>query len=123
MPAVNVTAGELLRIIDFLRESQRPLEKRTRFSQGDPAWNMTLYVMEQYLRGSPVTVTALARASGLPHATAIRRIGQMTKSGTLLRVPKGRGLKGHNLLPSEGMVEDFTAYGAGMKRLLARTVG
>lgn len=123
MPTVNVTAGELLRIIDLLREIENPFEKRARFSEGDPAWNITLYVMEQYLRGTPVTVTALARASGLPHATAIRRIGQLTKGGSLLRVPKGPGLKGHNLLPSEGMVEDFTAYGAAMKRLLARTIG
>jgi len=123
MPGASVTAEELLRIIHFLRDVQAPLEHQKRFSDGDPAWNMTLYIMEQYLHGAAITTTALARASGLPHATAMRRIAQMTKSGHLLRVPKGGGLKGHNLLPSEGAVEDFTTFGAGMKRLLARTVG
>jgi len=56
----------------------------------DPAWDMLLDLMAARLEGSPVAVSSLCIASGVPATTALRWIRTLTERGLLVRVADPR---------------------------------
>lgn len=119
----NITPSEVLRIIAFLKGLREPFDTQTIFGEPDPVWNIVLFLMETHLRGVPVTIGNLAAASGLPHGTAMRRIGRMVREGLIVRIPKGAGMKTYHLRPSANLIADFLSYCFRVKTLFARTIG
>ncbi|WP_054107800.1 MarR family winged helix-turn-helix transcriptional regulator [Novosphingobium sp. AAP83] len=52
----------------------------------DPAWDMLLELTAARAEGTPISVTSLCIASGVPSTTALRWIGLMTEAGLFERV-------------------------------------
>ncbi|MEN5249925.1 response regulator [Brucella pseudintermedia] len=75
----NERLKELLRIRDI----------RAQFFPGklfiDPAWHIMLELMENYLAGTTITAFSLFVVSGVPTATASRRLDDMENAGLIQR--------------------------------------
>ena len=72
-----MTEFELLRIITFLERMRQPYDRMLNAAEPDPNWNIILYLMKHHLRGENVTMSSLASATGVPFASAMRRIHKM----------------------------------------------
>lgn len=79
------TAPSKERLLDLLRIR----DVRAQFFPGkmfvDPAWHMLMELMEGHLTGNPSTAFNLYVISGVPIATASRRLDDLTKSGMVHR--------------------------------------
>jgi DNA-binding MarR family transcriptional regulator len=74
----------------LVRQIIRQRQLRTRFFDealfGDPAWDMLLELTAAQAEDTPISVTSLCIASGVPSTTALRWIGLMTDAGLFERV-------------------------------------
>ncbi|KAB2689880.1 response regulator [Brucella intermedia] len=72
-----------------LKELVRIRDVRAQFFPGklfvDPAWHIMLELMENYLAGNTVKAFSLFMVSGVPIATASRRLDEMERSGLIHR--------------------------------------
>lgn len=118
-----VTEYELLRIISFLEKVRSPYVEMLPFAEADPAWNILFALMKAHLRGREIRITGLAAEAGIPHATAIRRIGRLIEEGHIVEKPIDRLEKGVRLVPSEALNADFVRFAKRIKGLLAETFG
>jgi len=74
-------------VLEMLREMRRVRSKylpEELFS--DPCWDVLLDLYEARLSSTQVSVTALGATSGVPMATALRRIGELQQHGLVERV-------------------------------------
>ncbi|WAJ28869.1 extracellular solute-binding protein [Antarcticirhabdus aurantiaca] len=114
---------EVLRVIEFLEQTREPFRKGMPAVDDEPIWNITTFLIKSEIRGQVVTVSTLASVTGIPYATSMRLISKLVETGTIVRVPRGKGGKSHALQPGPAMRDAFRSYARGIKALLARTVG
>jgi len=114
---------ELLRVIDFVDETRAPLHRLLRHTDPDPVWNVTAFLMKNEILGLPVTMASLVQVTGVPYSTSRRVILGMIEEGYIVRRPRTRTGKTFTLHPSREMATTFREYGAGIKALIARTLG
>ena len=79
-----VTAEAVKLLIRQRKDRERFFDSRL-FS--DPAWDMLLDLTAAGLAGREVPVSSLCVASGVPHATALRRIDELSDAGLVDRTP------------------------------------
>ena len=118
-----MTEFELLRIITFLERMRQPYDRMLNAAEPDPNWNIILYLMKHHLRGENVTMSSLASATGVPFASAMRRIHKMIDEGDIQLRKRGLTGKSYYLEPSRKLAIGFTNYAAKVKALLADTFG
>ena len=123
MIPARITPPELLRIIRLLQRIRAPFDQKIPFASSDPAWNLSLHVIESHLKGEPLAISTLVDISGLPYGTGTRRINALVEEGHLERVKKGAGRKTFYLQPSKAFYNAFIEYAEEIKRLLAETFG
>ena len=92
-PAAIITNEEMLRFLSFVDQIDIEADIGLQLSSSNASYRMSIFLMRQHLEAKLVTVTALAAASGVPYATAMRRIDEMLESGLAIRRPKGKGRK------------------------------
>jgi multiple sugar transport system substrate-binding protein len=115
--------GELLRVIGFLDRLREPFSELFPVAHRDPTWAIATSLVTAQLRGEILTISALAQTSGVPHATALRRINELIEGGWIIRLPRTRTAKSFTLHPGEPMMAAFTGYARHIKSVLAQTVG
>ncbi len=118
-----MTEYELLRIITFLERLRAPYDKLLKPNEPDAGWNITLYLMKNHLRGENVTMSALASASGIPFASAMRRLHRLIEEGEIQLRRRGNTGKSHFIEPSRKLVISFTEYAMRVKGVLGDTFG
>jgi multiple sugar transport system substrate-binding protein len=74
---------ELLDVVAFLEDFEHELSDALSVFAPDPYVRMTLHLIRSHLEAKTVTPTSLIGASGVPYATATRRIGEMIENGIL----------------------------------------
>jgi multiple sugar transport system substrate-binding protein len=118
-----MTEHELLRVIAFLEKTRLPYMELIPTAEEDPAWNILLFLIKQEIAGSTVTISSLASASGVPYATAVRRIHELSEDGYIVREPISKTGKSFALHPSQDLSAAFCEYAKRIKGLLAETFG
>ena len=118
-----LTQEEMLRFFDFLDEIADEAEKGLPLKSPDPYQKIMIYLMRRHLEARLTTVTTLAFASGVPYATAMRRIAEMIDEGLIIQRPRTRTGKSFSLHPSQQLIEAWYDYARRMKRVLGRTMG
>ncbi|MBO1040882.1 response regulator [Brucella pituitosa] len=75
--------------VERFKELLRIRDVRVQFFPGklfiDPAWHILLELMENYLAGTTITAFSLFVVSGVPTATASRRLDDMENAGLIQR--------------------------------------
>lgn len=89
-PQTNVTEPHPRLVRQVLRQRRLRAHFFDESLFGDPAWDMLLELTAARAEGTPISVTSLCIASGVPSTTALRWIGLMTKAGLFERVADKR---------------------------------
>lgn len=92
-------------------------------TSADPVWTMTSFLMRCYLQDQEVTVTTLADASGIPRASARRRIEEMIDSGLIELQPRSRTGRRHAIVPTRALFARMTQAAAQARDIIVDMAG
>ncbi|MEO8666926.1 MAG: extracellular solute-binding protein [Bauldia sp.] len=121
-PAI-MTNEEMLRFLSFVDEIDTEADLGLHLPSPNACYRMSIFLLRQHLEAKLVTVTALAASSGVPYATAMRRIAEMLEQGLIIRRPKGKGSKSFSFHPSRELIDAWYGYARRMKRIIGQTFG
>jgi multiple sugar transport system substrate-binding protein len=108
---------ELLDVVAFLEDFEHELSDALSVFAPDPYVRMTLHLIRSHLEAKTVTPTSLIGASGVPYATATRRIGEMIENGLIDQRPRTRSGKTFSMHPSEKLLESWMQLSGRLQRL------
>ena len=81
-PEFRTLLARLQQVISGRKERKRHLQS---IEFKDPAWDMLLELMLAHMRQTPLTVTSLCLAAGVPATTALRRLEDLVRTGFVER--------------------------------------
>ena len=114
---------ELKRIIDFLDKTRAPFLEHVPDVEPDPHWNIAFYMLRARLANKPVSISALADASCIPYATAMRKVHGLIEKGLIEKASRTASGKSFDLVLSEGFYDGLVRHARAVKQLLAQTFG
>jgi len=103
-PAGAEGSDAMLALIGFLDEFGPEVESALELSQPNPFLNMAAHLMRCHLEARVVTASALVAASGVPYATAMRKLDRMRAAGLIETRPRTRTGKSLSLHPSARLI-------------------
>ena len=95
----------MMALIGFLDEIGPEVESALELSQPNPYLNMAAHLMRCHLEARVVTASTLVAASGVPYATAMRKLERMRAAGLIDTRPRTRTGKSVSLHPSAKLIE------------------
>ena len=123
VPPAVLNRQEMLRFLDFIEAMDDEARDILPLLQTDACFRMTLFLMRQHLQARLTTVTSLAASSGVPYATAMRRIEEMLEAGLIVRRPRTRTGKSFSLHPSQALIDAAYDYARRIKRVIGKAFG
>jgi multiple sugar transport system substrate-binding protein len=114
-PAHN--SVEMLEVTGFLEAFTSEIETALELSTPNPYLNMATHLIRNYLEGKTVTASALVAASGVPYATATRKLSDMVKSGLIEQRPRTKTGKSFSLHPSADLLHSWGQVADRVRRL------
>lgn len=121
--APPLSKEEMLRFLDFLDELGSEAEQSMELLADPACFRMMGFLVRQHLDAKLVTITALAAASGVPYATAMRRIEEMLEKGHIVKRSKTKTGKSFSLHPSERMLAGWYDYTRRVKSIIGKALG
>ena len=121
-PSTIFTRKEMLAFLDFFDEIADEAERDLPLKSPDPYQRIITYLMRRHLQALLTTVTNLAEASGVPYATAMRRISEMIEQGLIIQRPRTKTGKSFSLHPSPQLIQAWYNYALRMKCIVGRTL-
>lgn len=118
-----MTRSELAAVLAFIQRIRAPAVDGLGIRADDPIWSMVLFLLRRHLANQLVTVSGLAAASGIPYATAMRRIGELFDAGLLARRPRGRSGRSFSIEPTSELLARVGALAVGVKARVGETLG
>ena len=116
-PDVEADAFELL---DFLESVGGEIETALEVSAPNPHLNMALALIRNHLAGKSVTATSLIAVSGVPYATARRKLDEMLRAGLIEQRVRSRSGRSFSLHPSATLLANWKQMSDRMQRLAMR---
>ncbi|NRG17734.1 extracellular solute-binding protein [Rhizobiales bacterium] len=114
---------EILEVLSFLEDFEDELDGLIEMAMPNPYIKMSAYLVQRHLEAKLVTPTSLIGASGVPYATATRRIKEMVDSGLVEQRPRTASGRSYSLHPSAEMLESWTRFSNRIRRLAAHHFG
>lgn len=114
---------EILQVLSFLEEFEDELEGLLEISAPNPYFKMSTYLVKRHLEAKAVTPTSLIGASGVPYATATRRIKEMLDVGLIEQRPRTSTGRSFSLHPSSNLLESWTQFSSRVRRLASQSFG
>lgn len=122
-PDETMVRADLLEIIEFFESFRAEIEAAFQLSPPDPHVTMSTHLIKAHLDARPVTATSLVAASGVPYATAKRRLDEMIAAGLVDRRPRTRSGRTFSLHPSATLIESWIRFSRRIQRLIGQTFG
>ena len=113
--AVNAP-GEMTAILDAAEEIEISAEQALGLKKGYNEMRMVIHLVRSHLAGRLVTSTALAAASGMPFATAMRAIHAMWRRGLVVKRPRTSTGRSFSLHPSAALLARWQDYAARLRK-------
>ncbi|WP_231710508.1 ABC transporter substrate-binding protein [Roseibium limicola] len=117
------TKAEILKALSFLESFEDELEGLLEIMAPNPYVKMSAYLVKRHLEAKVVTPTSLIGASGVPYATANRRMQDMMSRGLIeqrVRTSTGKSFSRH---PSASMLEAWTQFSSRVRRMAVQSFG
>lgn len=114
---------EMIDVVSFLEDFGNELSGTQELFTPNPFLRMALHLMRGHLEGKVITPTALIGASGVPYATATRRLRDMIDAGLIEQRPRTRSGKTYSMHPSDTMLEQWMQICGRLRRLAESRFG
>ncbi len=118
-----MTRSELRAVLAFIERTRAPAVDCLGVAVADPIWSMVLFLLRRHLANQLVTVSALAAASGVPYATAMRRIGELFAAGLICRRPRGPTGRSFAVEPTPELLQRVERFATIVKARVGETLG
>ncbi len=115
--------ARMLGLIEFLDGFTLELETALELYAPNPFLKMATHLIRNHLEGKTVTPSSLAAASGVPYATAMRRLDEMKAASLIEQRPRTRSGKSFSLHPSADLIDAWSQFSDRILRLGAGTFG
>src|SRR5262245_20970972 len=110
--------GEDIRVeLDFLDSLTGELGAGLELHAPNPYLSMAISLVRAHLDARPVTQTSLVASSGVPYATAMRRLNEMDAAGLLERRARSRSGRSFSVHPSQKLVDAVAAMATRVRLL------
>lgn len=114
---------EILQVLSFSENFDEELDGLMEIAVPNAYFKMSVYLVKRHLEAKTVTPTSLIGASGVPYATASRRMREMIDAGLIEQRPRTATGKSFSLHPSADMLEAWTQFAGRIKRLAGQSFG
>jgi len=99
---------ELHQVVHFLQDLCAEVDTTLEPSAPNPYLNMSLHLIQSHLEGRLVTASSMVAASGVPYATANRKLAEMQKAGLIRQRPRSKTGKSFSLHPTRALLTDWS---------------
>ena len=114
---------ETLEVLSFLEDLSDELEDALDLMVPNAHLRMALHLLRGHLEARIVTPTSLIGASGVPYATANRRIKDMMEDGLIEQRPRTKTGKSFSLHPSDKLLAQWMQLSGRVRRLAEAQFG
>jgi multiple sugar transport system substrate-binding protein len=121
--ARHATGAELMTVVDFLEGLNAEIDTTLDPTAPNPYLNMSLRLLRSHLEGRIMTASALVAASGVPYATATRKLTEMKEAGLIETRPRAKNGKSFTLHPSPALLSRWTQLADRIQRLAVNSFG
>lgn len=111
------TGAELETVVSFLEQLCMEVDSSLDPTAPNPYLNMSLHLLRSHFDGRIVTASSLVASSGVPYATATRRLAELQASGLIEQRPRTRSGKSFSLHPSQQMLTRWSELADRLNRL------
>ncbi len=119
-PSTGLAEAELERVVDFLGELCVELDSSLEPTTPNPHLNMILHLLRGHIEGRLVSASSMAAASGVPYATAMRKLAEIQRAGFVEQRPRTKSGRSFSLHPSAALLDRFSELASRIGRI-ART--
>ncbi len=119
-PADTVDPGH---VVQFLEDLITEIETYIEPSAPNPYLLMTLHLLRCHSEGRMVTASSMVGASGVPYATAMRKLARMQDAELIEQRPRTRTGKSFSLHPSDRLLERWSEMADRVQRLAQASFG
>lgn len=121
LQALNVI--EMDRVILFLDGLLNELDNTLEMSTPNPVLRMSLELLRRHFSAKPTYPTLLIEASGVPYATAVRRLREMITAGLIEQRPRTKSGKSFSLHPSKKLLVQWQQLSCRTERMIEEQFG
>ncbi len=125
-----VTAGarpygssEAHQALDLIEDFSAEVESALDIAAPNPYLNMAIHLVRNHMEGRICTASSVIAASGVPYATARRKLAELQDAGLIEQRPRTRTGKSFSLHPSASMLQNWAQLSDRVLRLAKSRVG
>ncbi|WP_424981548.1 ABC transporter substrate-binding protein [Maritalea sp. S77] len=112
---------DILQTVEFLDSFMDELDHAFEVYAPNPYIRMSLHLIQNHFLGKTVTPTSLIGASGVPYATANRRLSEMVERGLVDQRPRTQSGKTYSMHPSDKLLKSWMQFSERAKRLASQS--
>jgi multiple sugar transport system substrate-binding protein len=112
------TTADLEAMVRFLEELHVEIDSVIEPNAPNPYLNMVLHLIRSHLEGRLVTASTMVSASGIPYATATRKLADLQAAGLVEQRPRTKTGRSFSLHPSPGLLETWSQLADRLHRLV-----
>ena len=120
---VGSAEAEIARVVEFLANISVELEASLDPTTPNPHLNMLLHLLRGHFEGRLVSASSMAAASGVPYATAMRKLAEIQAAGHVEQRPRTKTGRSFSLHPSQQLLERFGLVSSRVSRIARKTFG
>ncbi|NNU81959.1 extracellular solute-binding protein [Halovulum dunhuangense] len=109
--------AELARVVTFLGNLSLEMDTALEPTTPNPHLNMMLHLLKGHIEGRLVSASSLASASGVPYATAMRKLAEIQNAGLIEQRPRTKSGRSFSLHPSAALLERFSELASRVGRI------
>lgn len=110
-------------VVKFLENLIAEIDSALDPTAPNPYLKMSLHLLRSHLEGRIVTASSLVDTSGVPYATAMRKLAALESAGLIEQRPRTRTGKSFSLHPSSEMIANWTQLADRIQRLGSSAFG
>ena len=113
---------DIINVIGFLEDFCSEADTALGTSAPNPYLNMATLLIRNHLEGKPVSASTLIGVSGVPYATARRKLDEMLRNGNIEKRPRTKSGKTFSLHPSADLLENWSEFANRILRLARKNL-